>query len=228
MKKLIFRDSSRQEEKFFILIIGAFVLSLLVFESCGINFLPSKDDWYAQHYFIMHDFERAAYKALSAEGKKEFQGLFWEARWPEAKNVFMARIDFIMKAFKKENSRQPWNTARSRIYLLNGNPESIDYKQNDFWAMQVREGAGVSGQVSDRSNEDVQARTAEVWTYRYDKYLIDYIFNFIPPSEWRLSPATFSGNRYLGELEKLNREQTYGIIDIDRYTADLENLKKIK
>lgn len=228
MKKLIFGDKSWQEEKFFILKIGAFVLALLILESCGINFLPSKDVWYAQHYFIMQDFERAAYKALSVEGKKEFQSLFWEARRPESKNVFLARLDFIMKAFKKENSRQPWNTDRSRVYLLNGNPESIEYKQNDYWAMQVQEAAGVSYQATDRSKEDVQARTAEVWTYRYDKYLIEYVFNFIPPSEWKLSPATFSGNRYLGEFENWSKKQTYAIIDIDRYTADLENLKKIK
>jgi len=43
-----------------------------------------------------------------------------------------------------------------------------------------------------------------------------------------LAQGAFSGNRYLGELEIQSREQTYGIIDIDLYTKELENLKKIK
>jgi GWxTD domain-containing protein len=141
--------------------------------------------------------------------------------------IFMKRLDYVMKAFKKENSRQPWNTDRARIFLLNGNPASIEYKQTDSWAMQVsREGA--TGVTQERDKEDIQARTAEVWSYPYKGQLIYYVFAFSAPNKWRLAQGTFSGNRFLGALEIQSKEQTYGINDIEQYTKELENLKKIK
>ncbi len=226
MEKLILGDWSRLMGKFSFLKMGALVLSFLILGACGVNLLPSKDVWYMQNYIIMQDFERTAYKELSDEGKLKFQALFWEAKTPEAKMEFMRRIDHVMKVFKRENSSQPWNTDRARIYLLNGSPESIEYRQTDNWAMKVREGAGEGG-ITERDKEDIQARTAEVWTYQFGNQLIYYAFSYSAPRRWNLDQGAFSGNRYLGELENWSREQTYSIIDIDQYRKELENLKKI-
>jgi GWxTD domain-containing protein len=208
----------------------SFILLFLLLSliSCGIGLMPSKDAWYAQHYFIMQDFEREAYKGLSPAAKLEFQNLFWEARSAESKKEFDKRIAFIAKAFKKENARQPWNTDKGRIYLLNGDPNQIDYRQNTDWAMRVREGAGISGSTDDRTGEDIQANTAEVWIYRYDKYIVNYVFTFKSPNQWHLDQTSFSGNRYYGALETQSREITYGLGDIDQYKKKLENLKSIK
>jgi GWxTD domain-containing protein len=195
---------------------------------CGINMMPTKDKWYAQHYFIMQDFEREIYKDLSQTARLEFQKLFWEARDQESKNEFDRRIQFVSTRFRRENSKQPWNTDRSRIYILNGPPASIEYKQMDNWAMQATEAAGVTGVVSDRSNEDISASTAEVWTYPYQQFFVYYAFAFKAPNEWRMSPQAFQGNRYVGELEKQNKKTTYRILNEDQYRQRLEALKSIK
>ncbi len=195
---------------------------------CSLNMMPAKDAWYAQHYIIMQDFERELYKDLSPAARLEFQKLFWEARDAESKKEFDKRIQFVMTKYKRENSKQPWNTDRSRIYILNGPPASIDYKQTDNWAMRAAEGAGVSGVVSDRSNEDISADTAEIWLYPYQQYFVYYAFTFKPPSEWRMSPAPFSGNRYVGALENQSKEVTYGILDEDQYRQRLKELQSIK
>ena len=202
------------------------VLAFLILGACGMNLVPSKDAWYMQHYIIMQDFERTAYKKLSDEGKQKFQSLFWEVRTAEAKKVFLSRMDQIMKVFKKENVPQPWNTDRARIFLLNGKPASIEYKQNDSWQMQVREGAGQGG-ITERDNEDIQARTDEVWTYQFGEHYIYYTFAFSAPKRWKLAQGSFAGNRYLGAFETQNKEQTYRIVNIDLYTKELENLKNL-
>ena len=228
MEKQAFRDWSRVMGEFSFLKMGALFLSLLVLGACGVSLLPSKDVWYMQHFIIMQDFERTAYKELSAEGKVKFQALFWEARSEEAKMEFQRRMDHVMKVFKRENSSQPWNTDRSRIYLLNGNPESIEYRQTDNWAMKVRdrEGAGEGG-ITERDNEDIQARTAEVWTYSFGNQLVYYAFSFSAPKKWKLDQGAFAGNRYLGAFENWSKEQIYNIMDIDQYKKDIENLKEI-
>lgn len=208
--------------------IGVLTLVCLTLGACHISLLPSKDAWYTQHYIIMQDFERETYKKLSLEGKQEFQKLFWEFRTQDSRITFLERLDFVMKFFKKENSLQPWNTDRSRIYLLNGSPASIEYQQLDDWGMQV----GTSGRgtevVIDRSKEDIQGRTGEVWTYFFGKSHINYVFIFSKPKNWILSQRAFAGNEFLGALEMYSKEQIYGIIDKEQYIEKLENLKKIK
>jgi GWxTD domain-containing protein len=211
-----------------ILITVFLFMILMAFVSCGVGLMPSRDAWYAEHYIIMQDFEREAYKQLSPAAKLEFQKLFWEGRSPESKKEFDKRIDFITKAFKKENARQPWNTDKGRIYLLNGSPNQIDYKQNTDWAMTVRPWEGQTGGVDGRTGEDVQANTAEIWMYRYDKYIVNYVFTFKQPNEWHLDQTSFSGNRYYGALETSSRELTYGIMYIDEYKQKLESLKNIR
>jgi GWxTD domain-containing protein len=210
---------------------AAFLLLIFVaFISCSISMIPTKDEWYTKHYIIMQDFERQLYRDLSPAARLEFQKLFWEARDPESKKIFDERMNFVMKTYKRDNSRQPWNCDRARIYMLNGSPASIDSKQMDDWATQVQQGGGVSGAAggSDRTNEDISGNYAEIWTYQYDKYLVQYAFTFKPPNEWRMAQAQFAGNRYIGALENQSKEMTYGILNPDQYGQQLERLKDMK
>jgi GWxTD domain-containing protein len=189
--------------------------------------MPTHDEWYTKHYYIMQDFERQNYKKLSANARLEFQKAFWEARDPKSRKIFDERMDFVMKSFKRDNSRQPWNCDRARIYLLNGPPNSVEKAPNDAWGMQHGLGGGVAG-VNPRTDEDISADTLEVWTYRYDKYLVQYGFIFKAPNEWRMSPTEFAGNRYLGALETWSKENTYPIRNERDYNQKLEELKSIK
>ncbi len=208
------------------------VLGFLCFlvAACGLQMSPSKDPWFAQHYYIMQDFEQQAYKSLSAPAKLEFQKLFWEARTPQSKQVFDSRMVVINETFKKENARQPWNTDRARIFLLNGKPDQVEYKQNDAWVMGIKEQAdrGVA-QVDDRGGEDVAANQAEEWTFRYKSFLVKYTFQFSRPNSWISRQASnIESNRYLGELELQNKLQTFGIVDEKKYREKLEALKVLK
>ncbi len=187
--------------------------------------IPKKDVWYTQHYFIMQDFERKAYKDLSEEGRKGFQDLFWSVRTSEQKAKFQSRMDFVNLNFKQENRAQPWNTDRGRIYLLNGAPASVDYDQNVSFNTQFVPPGMTSDQQS-RSAEDVGGNRAEIWVYSYDKYFIKYTFAFIQPSQWRITQTT--GNRYLGELETYNRTATFGVKDEAAYKQALDGLAKKK
>jgi GWxTD domain-containing protein len=190
--------------------------------------IPSKDVWYMQHYFIMQDFEREVYKDLTEAGRLEFQRLFWEARSPESKQEFQNRINFAEKAFKRENFKQPWNCDRARIFLLNGRPETVEYEQNDNRSMSLTTDRSQAG-ITERDKENIEARTAEVWTYQYKQFLIKYVFNFSAPKKWRLATGSFAGNRYLGEFEEFNKMTTWGIINPGEYKEKLEGLeKKIK
>jgi GWxTD domain-containing protein len=196
--------------------------------ACGVSLMPSKDAWYAQHYIIMQDFERQAYREMSETARAAFQAVFWESRDPASKAEFDKRMDYIRKTYKRDNSKQPFNCDRARIYLLNGRPAQIDMTQTD-WTMSVSQGASRSGTATtDRSNEDISATTAEVWTYPFDKYFVKYSFAFKPPNEWRLIPTEFSGNRYIGALETQSKEQTYGILNPAAYAKKVEELKAVK
>ena len=205
------------------LALGAILLSLLSLPRPGISALP-KDAWFTQHYIIMQDFERKAYRTLSAEGRTAFQGLFWAARTSEARAKFEARLEYVKKNFWKENTRQPWNTDRSRVYLLNGSPASIDVDQNVDFASIVL--PSQTAPATNRSNEDVGANRAEVWIYPYDQYFIKYTFVFVQPYQWRITQTT--GNRYLGQLENYNKNVTFGIADLEKYKQDIANLGKKK
>jgi GWxTD domain-containing protein len=196
--------------------------------ACGMNSLPSKDPWYAMHFFIMQDFERDSYRSMSGNGRLEFQKVFWAERKPELKAEFDKRMDYIDKNFRKENSKQPWNTDRSRVYLLNGSPASIEYKQNDAWTMQaVSGGIGASG-VTDRTGEDIQANTLEVWAYPYDRQLIFYAFVFQPPNKWKAGTMAAGGARYIGQLEAYSKSQFWVAMDPEGYLRKLDELKAVK
>ena len=196
------------------------------FISCGIATMPTGDEWYTKHYYVMQDFERHAYKKLTPDARLEFQKLFWEARDPKSKSVFDERMSYVLKTYKRDNARQPWNCDRARIYLLNGPPNDVDSTQNVNWAMSVQQAAttGVAS-TGGRNNEDISAVTQEVWTYRWDIYLVRYVFTFQPPNDWRYSSGT---GRYLGELEDWSKLNTFGIRDRANYELRLEALKSIK
>ncbi len=200
-------------------------LSFVLLAACGISLMPTNDPWYTQHYSIMQDFERTAYRTLSEAGKKEFQSLFWAAREPASKAAFEERLGYIMTAFKRENSRQPWNTDRARIYMLNGPPASIEIDQNTNWGAQL---SPYTKEAADRSREDVQANRAEVWTYSFHKQHIQYAFVFSAPNGWKMVPAAVSGSAFIGELEDYSKTVTFGIRDPERYKNDLAALEKKK
>ena len=205
--------------------LGASLLVVLALVSCGVNTIPTKDVWFTKHYIIMQDFERNAYRGLSEAGRKSFQDLFWSHRTADAQKTFAARMDYVMKNFRKENSQQPWNTDRGRTYLLNGDPAAIDYDQNIDFATPL---PGQTSAARDMSGEDVQANRAEIWTYPYDKYLIKYVFAFVQPTSWRIVQSALTNNRYLGEMENSSKTETFGITDLDGYKKELAALEKKK
>jgi len=214
--------NSRNKPRIFVA-LGAILLSVLALTARGVSAIPKKDAWYTQHYVIMQDFERKAYRKLSEEGRKAFQELFWAARTQEARAKFLARLDYVTKNLWKENSKQPWNTDRSRVYLLNGSPVSIEYDQNVNFSTPL---PGQPASTTSRSNEDVGANRAEIWIYPHDRYFIRYTFVFVQPNQWRITQTT--GSRYLGELENYNKNVTFGIVDLERYKQDLAGLDKQK
>lgn len=206
------------------------VLALLALAAPATSGIPKKDTWYTQHYFIMQDFERKAYRALSVENRKLFQDLFWAGRTAEAKAKFQARLEYVIKNYWQENSKQPWNTDRARIYLLNGSPVSIDYDQNNSWSLTALPSSmtGASSTGTDRTNEDVAANRAEVWTYQFDRYLIKYGFVFVTPNSWKVAPSQATGTQYREQLEDYSRTQTFGVVDPVKYRQALDELLKLK
>ncbi|MBM3311605.1 MAG: GWxTD domain-containing protein [Candidatus Aminicenantes bacterium] len=204
-------------------------LAALGTAGCGMSMSPSRDSWYAQHYFIMQKFEQDAYKKLAPNGRLEFQKLFWESRSDLVKKDFAARMEYISQNFKKENFSQPWNTDRARVYLLAGPPASIDYRQNDAWGMQVGQGAGQAGVTTDRSGEDIQATSFEVWTYPFGQYFVYYSFSFQPPSKWKsASMGSNGGSRVFGQFEIQNKAEYWSPRDVEGYKQKLEELKAVK
>ena len=204
---------------------GASLLTLLVCASCGINTMPTKDVWFTQHYAVMQDFERQAYRTLSEAGRLGFQDLFWKHRTEEARTTFETRLAYIKKVYWKENSQQPWNTDRARVYLLHGEPAAIDYDQNVDFALSVL--PGDTGNVNtDRSGEDIQANRAEIWTYSYDKYLIKFVFVFVKPTSWRMYQSALTNNRYLGEFDNADKTVTFAVSDVDGYKQEIAGLEK--
>lgn len=192
------------------------IAAALLPASCGISLAPSRDVWYTRHYMIMQDFEKSLYARLGPDAKIEFQRLFWAFRELGSKIEFGARLRWVSTAFRRENARQPWNTDRGRIYLLNGNPVALDQEANDNW-----DDPALAG---DRSREDIGTGLGETWTYRYDRYLVYYSFQFRRPNEWRLSDR-MTGNQYRGALEARNRDLVFGIRDLEAYRSELAKLE---
>ncbi len=199
-------------------------LALILSVACSLKTMPSKDPWYAQHFFIMQDFEREVYRSLSPLAKLEFQKIFWEARPAEARMEFDNRLAYIMDQYKRENFEQPWNTDRARIYLLNGPPAYMEQHINDNWTMMIRQGEGMV-RAEERTGEDIGAATLEVWAYHYKNQIVYYGFIFQPPNKWKQADLPVGGYRYMGELELQNKVEIYGVKDEVSYRKKLEELK---
>jgi GWxTD domain-containing protein len=201
----------------------AVLLSLAVVVGCGVNLLPTKDEWFAVHYFIMQDFEKTIYLELASEDKLKFQTMFWEARTSEARQEFQKRLEYVNKAHKDENPSQPWNSDRSRIYLLNGPPAYISevkgFDTNDYRGGDPDK----KYTVVSRSGEDIMSMTAVVWQYQGKDRPIRYTFQHASPREYRLQ----SIGQYEKELENFNKNTLYRIVDQEKYAAGLQSLKKI-
>ncbi len=202
-------------------------LSLLIATTinCGPNMLPTKDAWYAMHYFIMQKFENDAYKAMTPEARLKFQELFWAVRSPAVKKEFDIRMEYINKEFKNENSSQPWNTDRARIYLLNGSPGSRDYTTDDRWGGNPAGRPTPEGLTDDRMGEDVQARTMEVWKFPIPGgFFALYGFAFNRPNKWKQANPSTVDARYVGQLELRNRKEVWGAQDEGSYKKRIAEL----
>jgi GWxTD domain-containing protein len=203
----------------------ALILGLVILGPAAVitSALPKKDVWYAQHYFLMRDYERKAYKNLSANGRLEFQKLFWEARHPASKEEFDLRMAYIMPKYKDENSAQPWNTDRARIYLLNGRPADVVWTQDGGKNAAVR-----FNQPSDNVGENIEGKTREVWTYPFEPQLVKYHFSSSPTNKWVQVQPSASEGRYIQALELRSRTKAWNPIDEGAYKAKLDKLKAVK
>jgi GWxTD domain-containing protein len=213
--------------------IAALVLAGSMLAACGINLIPSHDDWYAMHYYVMQDYEWQTYKQLWPAARLDFQKLFWTVRSPYAKDEFDKRVEFCMKTYKRENARQPFNVDKAHIYLLNGPPIQISFQQNTNWGMQSATPTAASGGtfstgVTDRTNEDVAANTAEVWTYPAGDRLVNYVFQFRSPNGWNLQQSAVDEGKYRGALELFNKNGFFAVVDVAGYKQKLEALKAMK
>lgn len=201
---------------------GVLFVSILALAPRGFGAIPKKDTWYTQHYILMQDFEKKAYRQMSETARASFRELFWASRTSDARAAFLARMEYVQKNFWQENKKQPWNNDRARVYLLNGNPASIDVDQNNSWGT-----VGLPNELrvpTDRTNEDVAANRAEIWTYPYDRYFVQYVFVYRQPNQWKILQVQGSGSRYLGDFENFNRTVTFGAVEPEKYQSEVEAL----
>ena len=97
------------------------------------------DEMFELIYPISTERDRDTYEKLNTlDSKKEFIFNFWKIRdmEPETpinefKEEYMERISFV-EARYKTFSRRGVKTDRGRVYLLNGEPDEIDYHPNDY------------------------------------------------------------------------------------------------
>jgi len=199
---------------------GAVLFILVCLTGCSANLFPTKDAWFALHYIVMPDSEKKIYAELAPEERPKFQQLFWAARTPEAKQEFERRLAFVNTMFKGENASQPWNTDRSRIYLLNGPPdfreEKRGFETNDF--------RGEVPTEVNRSGEDIVSMSEESWRYRYKDQVVFFIFRHSSSREYKMKDL----GQYERDLMQWNKNTLYRILDVGKYQQDLNGLKKSK
>ena len=213
--------------------IAALVLAGLGLAACGINLIPSKDDWYAMHYYVMQDYEWQTYKQLGPTARLEFQKSFWTVRSPYAEDEFNKRVEYCMNAYKRENARKPFTVDRAHVYLLNGPPTQVILEQNDAWGVATAvPNSASAGQFStlsnDRTNEDVSANTSELWTYPIGNRLVNYLFLYRSPGSWILQQSTTKEGQDRGVLELSNKNGFFAVTDEAAYKQKLEALKAMK
>jgi GWxTD domain-containing protein len=183
---------------------------------CTVFVSPLRDEWYSQHFFIMRDWEKKIYNGLSADGRLEFQKLFWDSRDPESQLAFGDRMEYVSTVYQTENKGQPWNTDRARVYLLNGIPFEIAFRGSETQAKSMPR--------LDTEYEDIQTRQDEVWSYLYRNRFVYYIFRFSPPSQWRLLQTVYT-DTFVAQLENSNRDVFFGVVtDEEQYKLEAERL----
>lgn len=212
---------------------AALAMAGLMLAACGVNLIPSHDDWYAKHYYVMQDYEWQIYKAIGPAARLEFQTMFWTVRSPYSKDEFEKRVEYCLKNYKRENSRQPFSADRAHIYILNGPPAQVTFAANDAWGATSATPTSASGGqfstgISDRTNEDVSANSAEVWTYPIGNRLVNYVFQFRSPNAWVLQQSGAAEGRDRGQLELNNKNGFFAVEDVAAYKQKLEALKAIK
>jgi len=213
--------------------IAALIVGVSLLAACGVNLIPSKDDWYAMHYYVMQDYEWQTYKQLGPTARLEFQKIFWTVRSEYAKDEFDKRVEYCNKNYKRENSRQPFNVDRAHIYILNGPPAQFQLVQNDAWGTASGTPASASGGqfstgISDRTGEDISASMAEQWAYPAGSRLVNYIFKFRSPSSYLLQQSSADEGQYRQALEQSNKNGFWAIKDPASYKKKLEELKAMK
>jgi len=193
---------------------------------CGINLHPTADQWLALHSFIMQDSEKAIYKDLAVADRGKFQTMFWEARTSEARQEFQNRLEYVKTFLKDENPSQPWNSDRSRILLLNGFPLSVsDFRSPDaatnpgYYPISGKEFFNVYAYT-----DDITARTAITWKYLSGNQTINYVFQHVPPREYKLLRI----GQFEKDFEQFNKNTVYQIVDEEKYALELKSLKKLK
>jgi hypothetical protein len=205
------------------IVIGLIVLGAV---AGVLNALP-KDSWYAQHYFLMQDYERKAYKGLSITAAWNSRRCTGNSVRRPRKRSSTGRIAYIMPTFKNENSAQPWNTDRAASTSSTAGRRAWSRRLTTTGPARSRCPAASQRQPGPH-REDIQGRTLEIWTYPSERQVVVYGFSFSPPNKWVQAQISASGGRYIQGLEKRSRIETWGPSDEDAYKARLAELKKIK
>ncbi len=160
------------------------------------------DDYYRKWLeeiavYIISDEEKAVFQRLTTpEEKENFIEQFWYRRDPEPRtsdNEFKTehyrRIAYANERF---TSGDPgWQTDRGRVYILHGQPDSIESRPTGGAYMRpIEEGGGTTGVFP-----------YEKWRYRYIEGLGDDIeVEFVDPTftgEFRLSVFPWEKDAYL-------------------------------
>ncbi len=175
----------------------------LVLSSCGINTMPSHDEWYTKHYYIMQDFERQTYKELSPAARLEFQTAFWEARDPKSKKVFDKRMT-LRDEDVQEGQLQPAVELRPGPHLPSQwSAEQRRGQQNANWAMGASRSRRRHLHQRRRPHQRRYLRQhVRALDIPVDIYLVSYVFTFRSPNEWRYSSGTGTLPRRPGRVEQ--------------------------
>jgi GWxTD domain-containing protein len=94
---------------------------------------PASEDFYNMtRHFMTRDEEKAFRNLLTPELRREFIEAFWEIRDPDpdtGENEFRVeleeRFEFVNR-YLREANRPGWDTARGRVYLVLGPPNTLN------------------------------------------------------------------------------------------------------
>ena len=121
------------------------------------------DDMFEVCTPMARELDKDTYEKLSSvDSKREFLFHFWKMRDMEPdtprnefKDEYMERVTFVEARYKTFTKRGV-KTDRGRVYLINGEPDEVDYHANDY-----------------------NTKPYEVWTYHSIEGGVEYIFGDI-------------------------------------------------